>query len=84
MILALAMTVTLIPTLGMSDAYAAGDSGKATYDKVMKLEEPDNYKDESFEPYGYGVDVPFMMNKQSELLFYQTSPDSSGDISTNC
>ena len=82
MILALAMTVTLIPTLGMSDAYAAGDSGKATYDKVMKLEEPDNYKDESFEPYGYGVDVPFMMNKQSELLFYQTSPDSSGDIST--
>ena len=82
LLVAVLLSVTLIPYFGGTESAQAADDGKAAYDEVMRVEEPDTYKDQSYEPYGYGEDVPFMMNKQSELLFYQTSPDSSGDITT--
>ena len=79
---AVLMTATLTPSSGWGLESYAADSGKSAYDQVMSVEEPDTYKDESFEPYGYGKDVPFFMNRQAEALFYQTSPESSGDIGT--
>ena len=84
MLIAAIMTITLIPSLGslQVNADTGADVGRAKYNEVMRMEKPDNYDDESFEPYGYGVDVPFFMNKQSELLFYQTSSESSGEINT--
>ena len=74
--------IMLIIMPWLTDQSKAYADGKTDYERVMSVEEPDTYKDESFEPYGYGQDVPFFMNKQSELLFYQTSPDSSGEINT--
>lgn len=81
LVAALLIAIALMPSMGGWKVSAA-DSGKAAYDDVMSLETPDNYSDETFEPYGYGVDVPFMMNKQAELLFYQTRPGSGGVIDT--
>lgn len=81
-LIAVLMTITLVPSLGSMEVSADDDLGKSAYRDVMTIEDPANYDDESFEPYGYGVDVPFFMNKQSELLFYQTSRESSGDIKT--
>ena len=81
-LLAALMTITLIPEMGTQEASAESYDGKSTYNEVMRIEKPENYDDQSFEPYGYGVGVPFFMNKQSELLFYRTGKESSGDINT--
>ena len=76
------IAVALTPFFGSSVANAANDDGKKIYDQYMSTKLPAHYEDEGYEPYGYGVDVPFFLNKQSELLFYQTYRDSSGDINT--
>ena len=81
MLLALLMTVTLMPSVGMSEV-KADDTGKRKYNEYMQTKSMKQYEDPAYEPYGYGVDVPFYLNKQSELLFYRTSSQSKGDIDT--
>ena len=79
----LAALLIAFVSMGMSTV-SAEDSPRDTYNRVMSFDDPKQFQDESFEPYGYGVDVPFMMNQQSELLFYQTNSQSPGsdDITT--
>ena len=45
---------------------------KELYDKWTNQKEPDDYipLKQSTDPYGYGLDVPFYLNKQSELALY--------------
>ena len=81
LLLAVMMVVTMMP-LGASQGYAASGSGNSDYDTIMKNFIPDCFKNPDFEPYGFGKDVPFLMNEQSELLLYMTNKDSSGKITT--
>ena len=74
--------VTMTPILGMSNASAEDNDGKSLYDQYMRYKSVAQYEDQAMEPYGYGVDVPFYLNKQSEVLFYQTNSESSGEITT--
>ncbi|MBQ3291641.1 MAG: hypothetical protein IJH43_04615 [Mogibacterium sp.] len=80
-LMAALMMVAMAPALGMSEVNAA-DERNDTYDQYMMTKELDQYSDPDYEPYGFGKDVPFFLNKQSELLFYQTNSESSGDIGT--
>ncbi len=77
------LLTAFIPALGTAEvSEAATDEGKKAYDEYMRTEPPDQYTDPKYEPYGYGKDVPFMMNRQSELLFYMTNEDSPKKITS--
>ena len=54
--------------------------GKGEFEKFMTANVPATFNDESNEPYGYGKDVPFVLNKQAELLFYMTNASSNNSV----
>ena len=65
---------SVVMSSGSANAYAAdGDDSALTtkqlYDKWTKQSEPSDFNN-SVDPYGYGIDVPFYMNKMSELVLY--------------
>ena len=57
------------------EAYDDEQSNQQLYDKWTNQNEPDDFlpMKASPDPYGYGVDVPFYINKQSELVVYGTA-----------
>lgn len=61
---------------GSTNAYAATNDDKTNselYDEWTDMsEEPSDYS-KSVDPYGYGIDVPFYMNKVSELVLYDVN-----------
>ncbi len=78
--------LSIMPSAANRKAYAADDqqgvsydddvSNQDLYEKMTGQEEkPEGYNDslKSVDPYGYGVDVPFYLNKQSELVVYATN-----------
>ncbi|MCR4710461.1 MAG: hypothetical protein K5653_09440, partial [Clostridiales bacterium] len=83
-VLALCMTFTMMP-FSTATAQAAGKTGADLFNELMfgiQDNVPTNFNNEEYEPYGYGKGVPFVMNKQSEILFYMTNSKSSGKITT--
>lgn len=79
-ILSAALVLSMMP-LWSDSVYAAGRTPQQTYELVMNSAAPDSFMDEKYEPFGHG-DIPFSMNTESELLFYMTNKNSSGDITT--
>ena len=78
LLLAVAMTITMMP-VNYRTAYAEENTGREQYERVMANAVPGTFLDEDYEPYGFGVDVPFLMNPQSEILFYQMNEDICQD-----
>ena len=84
LLLTIAMIIALAP-MSSEIVYADESSVKEQYDSVMNTAVPDTFLNPDYEPYGFGVDVPFLMNQQSEILFYQMNGDKAsagGDITT--
>ena len=81
-ILSLLLAAAMLP-LYAGQAYAEEDPAKKAYNDVMQSNVPETFRDENYEPYGFGKEVPVMMNKQSEVLFYMMNKsEGSGDIAT--
>jgi hypothetical protein len=69
-VLAIVMVVACMPF----SAFAASDSPTFSSDaanSLMKNTVPSGY-DKTTNPYGYGIDKPFAMVEQSELLYFET------------
>ena len=81
-LLAMLITFTLAIAVVSAVETEEAEDGQTVYNRYRQTDLPDHYADQGYEPYGYGKNVPFYLNAQQEILFYQTSPDSSGDINT--
>ena len=61
---------------------ADGTRAQKLYDSMMKsnssMPVPEKYK-KDYEPYGYGLDVPFFLNRQDELVLWDSNDKTGSD-----
>ena len=79
LILTLCMAIGLLPST-MPIAQAA--AGNSQFDSIINMEKktPAGFDlADTTNPYGYGVDVPFLLSEQNELMLYSTYDVEYGD-----
>lgn len=67
---------SVVMSSGSANAYAAANDDKTNSDLYTEwtdmTKKPSGFS-KSVDPYGYGIDVPFYMNKMSELVLYDVN-----------
>ncbi|MBQ3376046.1 MAG: hypothetical protein IJG49_06515 [Erysipelotrichaceae bacterium] len=83
MMLVLSMIPSVLFTASAEDE-TEDNNGKAIYDQMVAMGErtPQNW-DSDTDPFGYGMDVPFYLNQQQELLRLQSNGVSGGNSMTS-